>query len=128
MSQSTAAPHRILIVEDDPDSAESLELLLKMAGHTVHVAHDGDSALRAAAEFLPHVLLCDLGLPGGVSGHAVATTLRDDAQFAAVLRIAITGRSGSQDERQARQAGFDAFLTKPVTWKALESILRSMPQ
>ncbi len=128
MSISALPPHRILIIEDDPDNAEALALLLTMAGHTVRVAHDGDSGLHAATEFLPDVLLCDLGLPGVVSGHAVATTLRDDVRFAPVLRIAITGRSGSQDERQARQAGFDAFLTKPVTWKALESILRSMPQ
>ena len=128
MNESPAASRRILLVEDDPDSAESLELLLTMAGHTVHVAHDGDSALRAAGDFLPDVLLCDLGLPDGVSGHTVATTLRDDAQFAAVFRVAITGRSTSQDQQQARQAGFDAFLTKPVTMQTLESILRSMPR
>ena len=128
MSLSASPPHRILIVEDDVDNAESLELLLTMAGHTVRVALDGEAALRGTAEFLPNVLLCDLGLPGKISGHAVAATLRDDARFATVFRVAITGRSGSEDQLQARQAGFDAFLTKPVAWKALESILRSVPR
>lgn len=128
MNSSATSPLRILIVEDDPDNAESLALLLTMAGHTVRVAHDGDTGLLVAGEFLPQVLLCDLGLPGEVSGHAVATALGDGTRFGVVLRIAITGRSGSQDERQARESGFDAFLTKPVTWKALESILRSLPQ
>lgn len=127
MAPSASATHRILVVEDDVDSAESLALLLTMAGHAVRVVHDGHSALRVAREFRPAVLLSDLGLPDGLSGHELAAAVKRDAELSGVFCIALTGRGGIQDERQAREAGFDAFLSKPVTWNVLESTLRSVP-
>ncbi len=105
---------RILVIEDSRDGAESLRLLLALSGHEVHVAHNGQTGIEAAHAFRPAVVLCDLGLPGGISGYDVARALRQDPATAPFRLIAISGYGQPEDQARARAAGFDLHLTKPV--------------
>ncbi|HVM46161.1 MAG TPA: response regulator, partial [Candidatus Thermoplasmatota archaeon] len=91
-------------------------------GHTVETAGDGHAAVEAARSFAPHVVLCDIGLPG-INGYEVAARLRADAAFANTRLVAITGYGQDEDRRRAREAGFDHHLTKPVEPRSLEALL-----
>lgn len=122
---STArASLRVLVVEDSIDSAETLGELITRWGHVVRLAHDGASAVDAAREFRPQVILLDIGLPD-TDGYAVARRLRSEEPGGTVL-IALTGFGEAQDRARARQAGFDRHLVKPVDPKALEALLRDV--
>jgi CheY-like chemotaxis protein len=114
---------RVLIVEDNRDVADSLRLVLEATGHTAEVAYTGPEAVEAAKKFRPAVVLCDLGLPGGMSGHEVARALRQDPATANVRLIAISGYGQPEDRERARAAGFDLHLTKPVAPDALQRAL-----
>ncbi len=107
-------PRRILIVEDSRDGAESLRLLLALCGHEVRVAHTGPAGVEAARAFRPDVVVCDLGLPGGLSGYDVARALRQDPATASARLIALSGYGQAEDHAKSRAAGFDLHLTKPV--------------
>ncbi|HVL57908.1 MAG TPA: response regulator, partial [Burkholderiaceae bacterium] len=113
---------RVMIVDDNADAAESLALLLDIDGHQVRTELSGSAALAAAAEFMPDVVFCDLGLPG-VSGHDVAASVRSDPRFAATTLVALTGWGSDEDRRRARDAGFDFHLTKPASAAAIDQIL-----
>ncbi|QEL20228.1 hybrid sensor histidine kinase/response regulator [Limnoglobus roseus] len=104
---------RVLIVDDNVDAAESLAMLLGIEGHTTRIAHDGPSALPLAAQFDPHVVLLDIGLPG-LDGFQVAQTLRAASQFEKVFLIALTGWGQDSDRAKSRAAGFDLHLVKPI--------------
>jgi CheY-like chemotaxis protein len=80
----------------------------------VATAGDGRAGLERARRFRPDVVLCDIGLPGGLDGYAVARELRADPAFAGLRLIALTGYGQAEDQRQAHEAGFDLHLTKPV--------------
>ena len=114
---------RILVIEDHPDVAQSMELLLGLAGHEVEVATDGASGVEAARTFRPQVLLCDLGLPGELDGFAVSAAMRDDPSLSSIYRVALTGYGLTRDQQRSREAGFDAHLTKPVLYSDLERVL-----
>lgn len=114
---------RILVIEDNPDVAESMELLLGLAGHEVAVANDGRSGLEKARTFQPQVLLCDLGLPGELDGFGVGRALRDDPELSHIYRVALTGYGLTRDQQRSREAGFDTHLTKPVLYSDLERVL-----
>jgi PAS domain S-box-containing protein len=105
---------RILIVEDNQDAADSLGMMLELAGYTVEIAYTGLEGLEAAGRFHPEVALCDIGLPGGMDGYDLARALRRDPGTAGIHLIAISGYGQEEDQRQARAAGFDRHLTKPV--------------
>lgn len=107
------SPSRILVVDDNVDTAESLALLLRLRGHEVETAHDGPDALKKAGSFHPEVVLLDIGLPG-LDGYQVAGRLRRRRQTAKALLVALTGYGQEEDQRLAREAGFDYHLTKPV--------------
>jgi two-component system CheB/CheR fusion protein len=115
---------RVLVVDDNVDSATSMSLLLKLDGHDVTMAHDGREALAVARAFLPQVILLDIGLPG-MSGYEVARELRRDPAFANVTLIALTGYGQAEDRRRSKAAGFDHHLTKPVDDEALAMVLES---
>lgn len=109
-----ARPHRILVVDDNVDAASSLAMLLGLDGHATRVAHCGLDALAAVAEFEPHTVLLDLGLPD-ISGYEVARRLRAMRALPSQPRlIALTGWGSDEDRRQTDAAGFDAHLVKPV--------------
>ncbi|MFK3737157.1 PAS domain-containing hybrid sensor histidine kinase/response regulator [Massilia sp. TN1-12] len=120
-----AAPlhgQRILVVDDNRDAADTLGLLLEADGAEVRIAYDGRSALSTADNFLPHSVLLDIGMPG-MDGYEVARRLRQDARFAALRIIALTGWGQDADRRQTRNRGFSHHLTKPVTLEDLHLIL-----
>ena len=116
------ASRRVLVVDDNPDAAESLALLLRVEGHEVRTAHDGPAALKAATEFQPEVIFLDIGLPR-VSGYEVARQLREQLGLKKVLLVAVTGYGQEEDRRRSREAGFDAHLTKPADPAALHELL-----
>lgn len=113
---------RVLVVEDNHDGLETLIALLDMLGYATAGAADGKQAIRVAAEFKPHVVLLDLGLPG-MDGYEVAQALRADPQFEGLFIAALTGWGAEGDRRRTADAGFDAHLTKPVELGALEATL-----
>ena len=114
---------RILVVEDVPDAATTLRLLLELWGHTVEVAHDGKTGLEKAIHFSPEIILCDIGLPGDLDGYAVARTIRERHGMERVHLIAMTGFGSDGAKDKARQAGFDSHMTKPVEPEALEKTI-----
>jgi CheY-like chemotaxis protein len=106
-------PVNVLVVDDNPDAAESLALVLGQAGHAVRVAGDGLAALDAARETRPEVVLLDLGMPG-MNGFEAARRLREDPAACPALLVAVTGWSSDDDRRRTRAAGFAHHLTKPA--------------
>jgi signal transduction histidine kinase/ActR/RegA family two-component response regulator len=117
-------PQRILVVEDNVNSAEMLVALLQIEGHEVQVAHDGPIAVEIAREFRPGVILLDIGLPK-MDGFEVARHLRSFAETRAATLIAISGYGQAADRQRSKDAGFDHHLVKPVDRKTLTSLLAS---
>jgi len=113
---------RVLVVDDNGDAAESLALLLHAVGAEVRTAYDGPAGLAQVAEFQPHALLLDLGMPG-MDGFEVAHRLRADPAHAGLLIVALTGWGQEEDRRRTQAGGFDHHLTKPVDVDALLQIL-----
>lgn len=102
----------VLIIEDNPDAAEALEMLLGMAGHRPELAADAQTGLDKARRLQPQVILCDIRLPGDVDGYEIARTLR--AEGTRSYLVALTGYGQEHDRQRSREAGFDLHLTKPV--------------
>ncbi len=119
----TSDIRRILIVEDNRDSAELIETVLAHSGHTVQVCHDGESAVKAAVDFQPQAVLCDIGLPGEVDGLEVARRLRGRREFKDILLVAMTGYGSPTMKGRSNEAGFDAHLVKPVDLQTIEAVL-----
>jgi CheY-like chemotaxis protein len=103
-------------------------LLLELAGHEVALAHDGPSGVATARELRPEVVVCDIGLPGGMDGYGVARALRAEAGLAYAYLIALTGYGQEKDQRRAREAGFDAHMTKPADPEALRRLIQDLPE
>jgi len=121
------AAMRILVVDDNVDAAESLAMLLELNGHHTRLAHTGESALAAAAEFQPQAVFLDIGLPG-LNGYEVARRLRASSNpQQRLLLIALTGWGTEEDRRQAHAAGFDRHLVKPVDLDKLVDALAITP-
>ncbi len=116
---------KILVVDDNVDSAESLTFLLKSNGDELRIAHDGPSALTAARSFLPDIILLDIGLPS-LSGYEVAGQLRTYPETQHAVLIALTGYGQPEDRRKAMEAGFDHHLVKPVDLEKLEKLIDSV--
>ncbi len=116
-----ARRRRVLVVDDNVDSAMSLMMLLQTMGHEVGGAHDGVEALEAAERFAPDTVLLDIGLPR-LNGYEVARRLRGQAAHSYLL-IALTGWGQDEDRTRARAAGFDYHLVKPVDLDQLGRIL-----
>lgn len=119
-----SACHRILVVDDNVDSAESIALLLELNGHDVRLAHDGPAALEIAHSFHPQVVVLDIGLPG-MDGYEVARRLRGEAQMQNIILIALTGYGQSEDRQQSLAAGFNHHLVKPVDPEMLQTLISS---
>ena len=113
---------RILVVDDNQDSACSMTLLLELQGHQVQVAHAGQEALKLAAESRPDVILLDIGMPG-MNGYEVAKHLRAQDAFADTLLVAVTGYGRASDVKQTEAAGFDHHLVKPIDYEKLQALL-----
>jgi len=113
---------RVLVVEDNPDAAESMLMLLELLGHQVRVAPEGLAAMDLARANVPDVMLIDIGLPG-VDGYEIARRIRQDAALKHVILVALTGYGLEEDKRRALAAGFDHHLVKPVNIDALEQLV-----
>ncbi|HET9940234.1 MAG TPA: ATP-binding protein [Candidatus Eisenbacteria bacterium] len=118
-----AESRRVLVVEDDSDSAQSLAMLLQIWGHHVEIAHDGHQALDAARSFGPEIVLLDIGIPG-LDGYEVAERLRSE-HGAELKLIALTGYGREDDQQRSREAGFDRHITKPLEPPRLREMLAS---
>jgi signal transduction histidine kinase/ActR/RegA family two-component response regulator len=116
-------PHRrVLVVDDNRDSANSLGRLLSLLGADVQVANDGPTALEMLESYRPAVVLLDLGMPN-MDGYEVARRIRSQPEFVNLVLIALTGWGQEQDRRRTTEAGFNYHLTKPADLKALETLL-----
>jgi len=120
--KSAAGACRILLVEDNADSAHTMAALLSMEGHETAVVYDGDTALQRAQAMAPDVVLVDIGLPG-MDGFQVARELRARPQTRGALLIAVTGYGQAADRQSAMEAGFDHHLVKPVDLNAVQKLL-----
>jgi len=104
---------RVLVVDDNVDTARTLAFTIKLMGHDTRVAFEGETALQAAADFRPDVVLLDIGLPGA-DGYEVVRRMRLMPQLAAARIAAITGYGGDENRRKGLAAGFDDYFVKPV--------------
>ncbi len=120
----TAAPKRVLVIEDNVDGAESLRAVLESLGHTVEVADCGPEALRQLGTFRPDCVLCDIGLPG-MSGYEIARAMRARPEAENLFLVAVTGYAQPEDITLAKESGFDLHLSKPPAPDALRRILAS---
>ena len=119
----SAAPLRTLVIDDNPDVADSLMMLMESFGAEVRVAYDGASGIETAAEFSPDIAFIDIRMPG-IDGHETARRLRALLGKDAPTLIALTGLGQEKDRKLSEDAGFDKHLTKPVPAGALEELFR----
>ena len=119
-----AKPLRLLVADDNQDSAATCAALLKASGHEVTVAHTGGEALGLACKLQPDALLLDIGMPE-LNGYQLAERIRDTSWGRHALLIAISGWGQEQDKRRALEAGFDRHLTKPIDPSRLEALLQT---
>ena len=117
---------RILVIEDNIDAADTLREALEYCDHEVEVAYDGLSGFIKAREFLPDVVLCDIGLPG-MDGYEVARSLRADAASRGLFIVALSGYTQPEDLQRAEEAGFDGHLAKPPSLEMIEELLGRLP-
>jgi signal transduction histidine kinase/ActR/RegA family two-component response regulator len=125
VSSVSRGRRRILVADDNNDSATSLSILLNDAGYDIRTAGDGVQALETAAQFRPDIALLDIGMPK-LNGYEVARQIRNQPWGRHVLLIALTGWGGAEHRQQTAQAGFDHHLTKPVDPAALTRLLVSL--
>jgi CheY-like chemotaxis protein len=124
--KSTTA-RRILVADDNRDSADSLAMLLSVTGNDVGTAYDGIEALDAAERLRPDVVLLDIGMPR-LNGYDTCRRIRAEAWGKGMVLIALTGWGQEQDKRRTEDAGFDAHVVKPVDPSALLALLGQLPQ
>jgi PAS domain S-box-containing protein len=115
---------RILVVDDNADSAESLALLLRIQGNDTQIARDGIEAVEKAAEYKPDVILLDIGMPG-MNGYEACQAIRRESWGTEALVIAMTGWGQAEDRRRSAEAGFDHHLVKPIDHAELLRLLAS---
>ena len=119
-SLSWARPGRVLIVDDNEDSADSLAMLLELEGHVVRAVYSAMDALEQASVFAPEIVLLDIGLPG-MNGYDVAQ--RMNALPNPPRLVAVSGYAQREDKERSAAAGFSAHLVKPVDIAALKQVL-----
>lgn len=123
--QEEAGKCKVLVVDDNVDGAVTLSVILKHMGNSVRITHDGRSALAVGAEFVPDVILMDIGMPG-MDGYETCERMRMEEWSANVKIVALTGWGQEEDKRKARRAGFDLHLVKPVDRSTLMEVIGSV--
>jgi CheY-like chemotaxis protein len=116
------ATMRILVVEDDEETAQSTARLLRIWGHAVQLAQNGPTALQAISDAFPDVVLIDIGL-AGMDGCELAKKIREGSDQRRPLFIAITGYGAEEDRRRSADAGIDLHLVKPYDPEQLQTLL-----
>ena len=125
VATDSQAQRRVLIVDDNRDSAESLAMLLEITGNKTYMAHDGLEALEQVEEYRPEVVLLDIGLPM-LDGHEVCRRVREQPWGKDIVVIALTGWGQDDDRRKSEEAGFNGHLVKPVDYDKLLELLASL--
>jgi two-component system, chemotaxis family, CheB/CheR fusion protein len=125
-SPARGGRRRVLVIEDNRDTADTLREMLLMWDHEVEVAHDGRAGVEKARAFHPDVVLCDIGLPE-LDGYEVARALRADPVLRHVYLVAVTGYALPEDRRRAAEAGFSRHLAKPVAVDVIEEVVSNAP-
>ncbi|MEJ5992086.1 PAS domain S-box protein [Ramlibacter sp. PS3R-8] len=123
--EETGGGLRVMVIDDNRDSADSASDVLRLLGHRVECAYDGASGVAAAARFKPHMILLDLAMPG-MDGYETRRQLRAQPSATPAFLVAMTGFGNEDDKKRTREAGFDAHLTKPVELDALMSLLSAV--
>jgi signal transduction histidine kinase/CheY-like chemotaxis protein len=118
-----AIPRRVLVADDNADNAHSLAALLRLSGHVVETALDGETAFTAAERFRPEVVFLDIGMPK-LNGYDVCRKIRAQSWGRGIRVIAQTGWGQVQDRRRSEEAGFDGHLVKPLDLTALDALLQ----
>jgi CheY-like chemotaxis protein len=118
--------YRVLIVEDNVDTLESLRLQMELWGTEVSTAKSAEEALEIAPQIRPQIVLCDIGLPG-MDGFRLVEPLREMLKGMPVVFAAVTGYASAEDQQRALTAGFDSFFVKPLNPESLAHLLRSYP-
>jgi len=117
---------RILVVDDNVDSAESLAELMRLGGHEVRTAYTGPTAVETATAFRPEVVLLDIGLPI-LNGYDAARRIREQPWGKDMVLVALTGWGQEEDRRKSKDAGFDLHMVKPVDLNVLTERLAALP-
>lgn len=116
---------RVLVVDDSHASAQTMGWMIELLGYDVRLAHDGQSAIETAKDFLPQVVLLDIGLPGK-NGYEVCAQMKTLPELQKTLFIAQTGWGQDEHRRRSQEAGFQHHLVKPVSIQTLEPLLASV--
>lgn len=124
---SAHARHKVLVVDDNLDSAKSLSMLMTMAGQDVRSAHDGPAAVAQAAEFRPDLVLLDIGLPG-MDGYEVCQAMRNRDGLGKSTIVALSGWGQEDDRRRSLAAGFSRHLVKPVRTETIHELLATLDE
>lgn len=122
---ATPQRFRILVVDDNHDSALSLAMMLSIMGHETRTAHDGESAVSTAESFLPEVVLLDIGLPK-LNGYEVAQRIRQSDWGRSMFLIAVTGWGQDEDRQRSAEVGLNLHMVKPVEPVLLERLLSEL--
>ena len=122
-SQSLSDRERILIIEDDTDSAYLLQMFLEKRGYRVKLAFNGIDGIELARQFAPDIILSDISLGEEIDGYTLASTIRNDPQLNSIYLIAMSGYGQAEDKKKAKAAGFDLHLTKPLDLEQIESAI-----
>jgi PAS domain S-box-containing protein len=124
VSKGSVPAMRIMVVDDNQDAAASLTMLLRLFGHDVREAYDGQTALTLLRDFVPDLLLLDIGLPG-MNGYEVARQVRAVPALRNIRLVALSGYGSEEDRRTSVAAGFDAHFVKPVEFSSIQSLIAS---
>ena len=118
----TTAKKRVLVVDDNRDSAKTLAMLLKMTGYETLTAGDGASAIESTTSFKPEIILLDIGLPD-MSGYDVCKKLREQPLDPRPKIVAVTGWGADHVQERSGDDGFDGHVAKPVDFKTLQGLI-----
>lgn len=116
---------RILVVDDNRDTAHSLALLMRMSGENTQTAYDGAQAVELAASFRPDVILLDIGLPR-MSGYQACRAIRQQPWGREIVIVAVTAWGQESDRLESKAAGFDEHMVKPVVYETLTEVLAGL--
>jgi CheY-like chemotaxis protein len=118
----SGAPLRVLVVDDNLQSAQTLGWMIESIGHEVRLATSGNMALDTATEFTPHVVMLDIGMPG-MNGYELCQVMKQSPDLRKSVFVAQTGWSKEEHQDMSREAGFDHYLVKPIKLEELEKLL-----
>ena len=116
---------RILVIEDNSDSAEVLQTFLEINGHEITVKNNAADGLEAARQIDPDVIICDISLSGELDGYDVAEEIRRQAQLKSTFLIALSGFGRPEDKEKSKSAGFNEHFTKPTDFDALIELINN---